>query len=220
MPLSALLFDLDGTLADSDPLHFQAFRTVVRRWGGDFDEDYFATRMSGHSNAEICAALFPALGPADHQRLAAEKEALFRASMDQLQPVAGLHALLDWAGRHALALAVVSNAPRANITAVLTAFDIGARFQAVISGEELARGKPDPLPYRTALAQLGVAPAEAVAFEDALPGLTAAVAADIATVGVLTSHAADGLARAGAALTIADFADPRLRDFLQARRDG
>lgn len=217
MALSALLFDLDGTLADSDPLHFRAFQTAARRWGVDFDEAYFAAHMSGRSNSVICAELLPDHSPQDHLRLAEEKEALFRATVGQLEPVGGLHTFLDWAREQGLALAVVSNAPRANITAILAAFGIADRFHAVVSGEELEHGKPDPLPYATALAQLGVPPAAAVAFEDAVPGLTAAVRAGILTVGVLSGHAPELLARAGAALTVRDFDDAALMDFLRRR---
>lgn len=217
MPLTALLFDLDGTLADSDPLHYQAFQTAARNWGTDFDAEFFATHMSGHSNREICKALLPGRSAEDHRGLAAEKEALFRATVGQLHPIPGLHRLLDWARGNGLALAVVSNAPRANITAIVDAFDIADAFTVLVSGEELGRGKPDPLPYVTALEELGVTAAQAVAFEDAVPGLTAAVRAGIATVGVLTSHPAETLAQAGAAITVADFADPALLPFLRAR---
>lgn len=217
MPLSALLFDLDGTLVDSDPLHFQTFRTVARRWGGDFDRAYFDRHMSGHSNREICRTLFPALDDAGHDRVAADKEQLFRASLSQLAAIAGLHELLAWAGGRGLALAVVSNAPRANIDGVLAALGVTDRFAVTVSSDELPRGKPDPLPYVTALARLGVGPHQAVAFEDAVPGLTAAVRAGLPTVGLLTTQPAEVLAGAGAVLTVRDFADPALARFLEER---
>lgn len=217
MPLSALLFDLDGTLADSDPLHFRAFQTAARRWGVEIDEEYFVAHMSGRSNSVICAELLPDRSDDDRARLASEKEALFRATVDQLTPVAGLHPFLDWAQGQGLALAVVSNAPRANIDAILGAFGIADRFGALVSGEDLARGKPDPLPYATALAELGVAASHAVAFEDAVPGLTAAVRAGIPTVGVTTGHAPERLTQAGASVCVTDFTDPMLMPFLTER---
>lgn len=217
MPLRALLFDLDGTLADSDPLHFLAYRDVLAQRGIPIDEHYFATRMSGHSNADICRTLFPGDSADEHARVAAEKEARFRASLGQIQPVAGLAPLLQWAKQHGLALAVVSNAPRANIVAVLNALAIAGHFPTVISGEELPRGKPDPLPYATALAELGVTAEHAVAFEDAVPGLTAAVRAGLPTVGMLTTQPAEVLIQAGAVTTVRDFIDPALMGFLRGR---
>lgn len=217
MPLRALLFDLDGTLSDSDTLHFHAFQTVARNWGADFDRDYFDTSMSGHSNGEICRTLFPTLTAADHDRIAAEKEALFRACLDRLQPVPGLGSVLDWASGHGLRLAVVSNAPRANVDGTLRALGIGDYFAVTVSAEELPRGKPDPLPYCTALEQLGIAADQAVAFEDAVPGLTAAVGAALPTVGVRTTQPPGVLERAGAVLTVRDFTDPALMPFLNGR---
>lgn len=217
MPLHALLFDLDGTLSDSDTLHFHAFQTVARDWGADFDRAYFDASMSGHSNGEICRTLFPALGAAEHDRIAAEKEALFRACLDRLRPVPGLGEVLDWASGHGLRLAVVSNAPRANVDGTLRALGIGDYFAVTVSAEELPRGKPDPLPYRTALEQLGIAASQAVAFEDAVPGLTAAVGAALPTVGVRTTQPPGVLERAGAVLTVRDFTDPALMPFLNGR---
>lgn len=217
MPLRALLFDLDGTLSDSDTLHFHAFQTVARNWGADFDRDYFDTSMSGHSNGEICRTLFPTLSAADHDRIAAGKEALFRACLDRVQPVPGLGGVLDWASGHGLRLAVVSNAPRANVDGTLRALGISDYFAVTVSAEELPRGKPDPLPYRTALEQLGIAAGQAVAFEDAVPGLTAAVAAALPTVGVRTTQPPGVLERAGAVLTVRDFTDPALMPFLNGR---
>jgi HAD superfamily hydrolase (TIGR01509 family) len=217
MPLRALLFDLDGTLSDSDTLHFHAFQTVARDWGADFDRAYFDTSMSGHSNGEICRTLFPALGAAEHDRIAAEKETLFRASLDRLQPVPGLGEVLDWASGRGLRLAVVSNAPRANVDGTLRALGIAGYFAVTVSAEELPRGKPDPLPYRTALEQLDITADQAVAFEDAVPGLTAAVGAALPTVGVRTTQPPGVLERAGAVLTVRDFSDPALMPFLNGR---
>ena len=217
MPLHALLFDLDGTLSDSDTLHFHSFQTVARKWGADFDRDYFDTSMSGHSNGEICRILFPTLSATDHERIAAEKEALFRGNLNHLQPIPGLSTLLDWARDRALRLAVVSNAPRANVDGTLRALGISDHFAVTVSAEELPRGKPDPLPYRTALEQLGIAAGQAVAFEDAVPGLTAAVAAALPTIGVRTTQPPGVLERAGAVLTVRDFTDPALMPFLNGR---
>lgn len=217
MPLSALLFDLDGTLADSDPLHCEAFHTAARRRGVDFDEAFFASHMSGHSNHEIGDSLFPHLSRAEREQAVQEKEQLFRANLTKLSPVAGLYPLLAWARGKGLALGVVSNAPQANIDGVLAAFKIAADFTVTVSAETLGRSKPDPLPYVTALERLGLTAEQAVVFEDAVPGLTAAVRAGIPSVGVLTSHTADSLLAVGAVLTVQDFADPHLLPWLEAR---
>jgi beta-phosphoglucomutase len=218
MPLRALLFDLDGTLIDSDLLHFEAFRRISAPYGVDFDEAYFLHHMSGHTNAEICAALYPSLTAADHLRIADEKEELFRSLLkDRARAIAGVAGLVDWAAARHLLLGVVSNAPPGNISAVLKALGLEGRFDVEIGGGMAARGKPDPAPYFEALARLGVPADRAVAFEDSPLGVRSAVAAGIATVGLTTTQPEDVLAEAGAALAVHDFTDPRLTAFLSDR---
>ncbi len=213
----ALLFDMDGTLVDSDTVHFQTFQVVAQRWGIQFDRAFFHAQMSGHSNDVVCRNLFPDLSVGQHQQIIQEKEDLFRARVAEVPVISGLMPLLDWARGQGIGMAVVSNAPKTNILALTRALGLDGYFQTLVSGEDVARGKPDPLPYQTALDHLGVSAEQAVAFEDAPPGLRAAVAAGIPTVGVLTSQAADTLTQAGAALCVADFADAGLMAFLEQR---
>ena len=98
MSLRALLFDLDGTLIDSDARHFEAFRRVSAPYGVDFDEAFFLHHMSGHSSAEICGALFPSLSAAGHRRIADDKEALFRHLLTSgASAIRGAVELVDWA---------------------------------------------------------------------------------------------------------------------------
>ena len=98
MSLHALLFDLDGTLIDSDARHFEAFRRVSAPYGVDFDEAFFLHHMSGHSSAEICGALFPSLSAAGHRRIADDKEALFRHLLTSgASAIRGAVELVDWA---------------------------------------------------------------------------------------------------------------------------
>ncbi|MNJ49579.1 Phosphorylated carbohydrates phosphatase [compost metagenome] len=113
-------------------------------------------------------------------------------------------------------MAVVTNAPRANAEHMLGAMALGGRFAHVLVAEELARAKPDPLPYLTGLERLGARAAHALAFEDSVPGVTAASAAGIFTVGVSTSQTAEALQAAGAQLVVADFEDARLWELIQA----
>lgn len=220
MPLSALLFDLDGTLVDSDPGHFQAFQAVSRRHGVELDKEYFARHISGHSNHEICRSLFPHLTSEQQMAVAEEKERLFRANIGALRPIGGLHHFLRWAENAGLSLAVVSNAPEDNILAVLKALDIEGHFAVRVSAEKLSRGKPHPLPYQTALDRLSIPARNAVAFEDAVPGMSSAVAAGIASVGILTTQPANVLRDAGATLVVRDYADDQLLPFLEARSRG
>jgi HAD superfamily hydrolase (TIGR01509 family) len=215
--LKALLFDVDGTLADTDPVHVQAFALYLAPHGLSVDETFYRTRISGRANAAIFADLFPNRSPEEHARFGDEKEALYRELARELAPLRGLPRLLDWARSCGLRLAAVTNGPRVNLEHALEGLGIEGRFEVLIAREDVARAKPDPLPYATALQRLGLGPAEAVAFEDSPAGVTAAMAAGLFTVGLLTSQPAGALREAGADVTIADFDDPALWRVLRER---
>ncbi|WP_280139914.1 HAD family hydrolase [Afifella marina] len=213
--------DLDGTVMNSDPYHFEAFQKTCDKYGAKIDEEIFRTRISGHTNEEICAELFPHIDKSRHAEIADEKEALFRELLERgAEPIAGLPELLSRARAKNWGLALVTNAPIANQQAILAGVGLSDAFDILISADELPRGKPDPLPYRTAMERLGVAPENSVAFEDAIPGLTAAVRAGVPTIGLRTSLAEETLLQAGAALAIRDYHDPRLRPFLLSHIEG
>ena len=201
----ALVFDLDGTLADTDPVHFATYRALLRGHGMEIDEEFYRTRISGRSNAAALADLFPHLDAAEHARIADGKEAAFRAAATALVPLAGLAALLDWAAARGVEVALVTNAPRANAVHMLEVLGLAGRFPVQVLGEELPRAKPHPLPYLTALERLGVAAGEAVAFEDSVPGIRSAVGAGIWTAGLTTGQTPEILLQAGAAIAVPDF---------------
>jgi len=209
--LTALLFDLDGTLTDTDTLHLQAFRQLLREHDGrELSQAQFDAQVSGRANGELFAELFVGASAEQCQALADRKEALFRAMAPYLEPMPGLLRLLEHAQARSLGLCVVTNAPRLNAEHMLAAMGLGQRFEHVLVAEELARAKPDPLPYLTGLQRLGAEAAQALAFEDSLPGVAAASGAGIFTVGVATTQTPERLLAAGAGLVIDDFNDPEL----------
>lgn len=208
--LEALLFDLDGTLTDTDTLHLQALQQLLREQGRELSEAEFDAHVSGRANADMCRYLFPGRPVAKHEAFADRKEARFRALSPTLQPTAGLERLLAHAERRGIGMAVVTNAPRANAQHMLAAMGLAQRFEHVLVAEELARAKPDPLPYLTGLERLGARADHALAFEDSVPGVTAASRAGILTVGLSTSQAPQVLLEAGAQLVVKNFDDERL----------
>lgn len=210
----ALLFDLDGTLVDTDLHHIGAYNELLSGYGRSITVEDYRRQVMGFTNDDIMRRLFPDQSTARHAELADRKEELFRARLSGLQPTAGLLGLLAWADERAYPMAVVTNAPMSNATAMLEALELSHRFQRIIVGETLAHGKPHPLPYQTALDQLGMRPSEAIAFEDSTSGVKSASSAGILTVGMTTSLDEESLRAAGAHDTIRDFDDPRLHCWL------
>ncbi|WP_448572341.1 HAD family hydrolase [Trichothermofontia sp.] len=212
--LTALLFDLDGTLANTDPFHFQAWQAYLRTYNLEIDDRFYRQRISGRLNPDIVQDLLPQLTPEQGQQVADEKEAYFRQLATNLTRLPGLTELLNWSGERGLQQAVVTNAPRANVEFTLTVLDLWDHFPTIIFAAELPIGKPDPAPYQLALDKLQVSPAQAIAFEDSASGIRSAVAAGIPTVGVASTHPPSELAAVGASWVINDFRDRQLWDLL------
>jgi len=215
-----LLFDLDGTLVNTDELHFAAFQTLLADFGRTLTMETYRARIMGASNEAIMRELFPH-EPADvKQQLADRKEALFRAAVTTLEPTRGAIELLDWARRLGIRVGVVTNAPRANADLMLGGIGIADRLDTLVIGEELARGKPDPLPYLTGLERLGGDARRAIAFEDSQSGIRSARGAGLYTFGLRTGLSDDALREAGADEIIDDFAAPALWRMLQRVESG
>jgi len=207
----ALLFDIDGTLADTDALHLQAFNQIFGPHGHVFDRARASKELMGFSNTSISERFLPGQPPERQAAIMAEKEEAFRKlASGQIQPLPGLMKLLDRADRASIPLVAVTNAPRLNAEMMLSGLGIMHRFKAVILGDELAHGKPHPMPYLEGLRAVGAAPDLSLAFEDSRSGIQSASGAGIATIGMRTSLAHGDLVAAGAVCTAEAFDDPEL----------
>ncbi len=215
---SALLFDLDGTLVDTDAEHLVAFQRAFARHGISLDRREYIAKIMGASNEMIGQSFLAHLAPEHREATLAAKEAAYRDAVGELAPIAGAGALIDYANAQGLACAVVTNAPRANADLVLKALGLHDRLPIRVIGGELARAKPDPLPYLTGLELTGARAEHSVAFEDSISGARAAVAAGLAVVGMLTTLDASALLDVGAVLAVKDFTDPRIYQLIESRR--
>lgn len=212
-----LLFDIDGTLVDTDKVHILAFNEIMGRYGIHVDEEVYRHRISGRINGDILADLLPHVPVADHVAIGREKEALFRSMAGAMVPIAGLIDLLDWADMVGLRYAAVTNAPKENAALVLNSLQVKKRFSAVILSDDLDHAKPHPLPYLTGLSRLNGDAARSVAFEDSKSGVTSAHAAGLGVIGITTSLDEATLRSFGANLTAPDYRDDELKRFIQDR---
>lgn len=208
--LIAVLFDLDGTLVNTDPLHYQTWQEILRDYGLEIDQAFYKARISGRLNPLIVQDLLPQISFEAGQQLADYKEARFREIGLSLTPLAGLLDFLAWIETQGLRKAVVTNAPRENVNFLLEVLKLADTFDPVVLAEDAIAGKPDPAPYKLALSLLGVSPKEAIAFEDSCSGIHSAVGAGIYTIGVASTHDPEVLLEAGAAMVIPDFTEKQL----------
>lgn len=210
-PYRALLFDLDGTLAETDSLHLPTWVDVLAPRGVHVDEAFYRENISGRTNYEIIRELLPDLPEEAGRDLGDTKEAGFRERAGELEPLPGLVDFLDGARRRGLKTALVTNAPGENVAAILPALKLQDFFDATVLSEDVEAVKPDPAPYRAALKKLGVAPEEALAFEDSVSGIASSVGAGIPTVGIASTQDPERLRGAGVFVVVEDFTDPELR---------
>ncbi|MGO4569869.1 HAD family hydrolase [Rhizobium sp. 2YAF20] len=213
-PKFSLLFDLDGTLADTDALHLRAFQEVLQGCDSEIDESYYRSHIAGRTNARIIAEAFPEASAEERLALAARKERFYRANLAGVTAVSGASEILEWARESRLRCAVVTTSPRESVEAVLGVLGLRQFFSFLVAGDEVERGKPDPLPYLTALRTLGISERDAVAFEDSLSGIASACAAGLPAIGLVTSLDEEALIAAGAVRTARDFRDVGMRQWL------
>ncbi|MEO1465907.1 MAG: HAD-IA family hydrolase [Cyanobacteria bacterium J06633_1] len=215
--LDAILFDLDGTLADTDSIHFAVWQDILVRYELDIDRSFYRQRISGRTNSKIIKDIIPQLTLEDAWKLATEKEETYRRLANSLLPTPGLERLIELTERARIKRAVVTNAPEDNAVYMLKILRLTDTFPTVIMAKDAPPGKPDPAPYKLALNRLLVKGRQAIAFEDSAAGIRSAVSAGIYTIGITSSHPAEDLLNAGASMTIADFNDQQLWEFLDSK---
>ncbi|PAN48916.2 hypothetical protein PAHAL_9G378000 [Panicum hallii] len=219
-PLEAILFDIDGTLCDSDPIHFCAFRELLQQIGFNdgipITEEFYSANISGGHNDDLARSLFPDMDHDKAMQFMDDKEAFFRKlAPGRLKAVDGLHDLCRWIEGYNLKRAAVTNAPRANAELMLSLLGLTDFFPVLVIGSECDRAKPFPDPYLKALELIGASPDHTFIFEDSASGIRAGVAAGVPVVGLTTRNPAKALSDAGASLLVNDFQDPKLLSVLE-----
>lgn len=213
----ALLFDLDGTLAETDSLHLPTWMDALEPYGVEVDEEFYRDKISGRSTAEVVRELLPELTDEQGRSIGDAKEASFRERASELEPLPGLVDFVERGRKRGMRIALVTNAPEENVKMILLALKLRDFFDTVVLADEVEAVKPDPAPYRAALEKTGVPAEEALAFEDSISGISSSVAAGIPTVGIASSQEPQKLLVAGAFMTAQDFTDPQLRTLIDTQ---
>jgi HAD superfamily hydrolase (TIGR01509 family) len=177
----AYLFDCDGTIADSMPLHYIAWTKVLGEWNCHFDEELFYS-WGGMPIAEIISALNERHGLAmPVEMVSRRKESLYFELLPQLKAIPeALEHIEAQYGR--IPFAVVSGSTRDSVRASLRTLKLLDRFDTLICAGDYLRSKPDPEAFLLGAAKLGVAPGDCLVFEDTEMGIQAATAAGMASV--------------------------------------
>jgi beta-phosphoglucomutase-like phosphatase (HAD superfamily) len=195
--VKAILWDMDGVLADTGEAHYLAWQTLYAERGQSISYEQFAATF-GMANPPIIRLWLGEDVPEEElQRLSQRKEELFRANVRG--HVRLLPGVLEWLARgreRGYRQVVPSSGPMANIIAVVGVLDVADYLDALISGAFLPKSKPDPAIFLRAAATVGASPRESLVIEDGIVGVEAAVRAGMRCVAVTTTHPAHRLAQA------------------------
>jgi HAD superfamily hydrolase (TIGR01509 family) len=177
----AYLFDCDGTIADSMPLHYTAWKSVLSEWNCEFAEELFY-QWGGMPVTEIISTLNQRHGLAmPVEDLKRRKEELFYANLPLMKAVPEVLEHID--ARHGkIPFAVVSGSTRDSVEASLRMLDLLDRFETLVCAGDYAQGKPHPEPFLMAAERLGIMPEHCLVFEDGQMGIDAATAAGMSWV--------------------------------------
>jgi HAD superfamily hydrolase (TIGR01509 family) len=183
-PFKAYLFDCDGTIADSMPLHYVAWKKALGEWGCEFPEDIFYA-WGGMPAAEIIATLAAQHGLAmPVEEVEHRKELLYYELLPKLEAVPEVLEHIEL-GHGRIPFAVVSGSTRESVTKSLELLGLLDKFDTLVCAGDYTRSKPDPEPFLVAAQRLGVAPVDCLVFEDTDMGIQAATTAGMASVKVL-----------------------------------
>jgi beta-phosphoglucomutase len=199
--LRAAVFDFDGVIVDSEPLHYRSLRDALRPEGVEISQEEYLQVYLAYDDREAIRLALERHGedpaPARRERIEARKVDIFARLIPQIPVFEGARDLVR-ALEQDMPLAIASGARHDEVDAILRGVGLRDAFQAIVGAEDAERTKPDPAPYVEAARRLaartgGLAPEECVAFEDSMPGIASALGAGMKVVGVAHSYPAEKL---------------------------
>ena len=208
----ALIFDMDGVLVDSEPLHKRAKELAFRDFGIEFPASTYDS-YKGRPDATMFHEVLAGESVEVIAEILHRKHQWFEKIEHELQPVAGAVDFVEWAARR-YRLAVATSATPRNRIAALQSLGIANRFESLVDTARFTRPKPDPEIFQVATQDLGLNAADCWIIEDSLAGVRAGKAAGSMTVAITTTFDRDSLSAAGAELVVDSF--PQLRHTLEA----
>lgn len=204
--LDAIVFDFDGVIVDSEPLHYQAFVMVGKSIGFEFTYDQYLAQYIGFDDRDAFRLMLAVSGEEPTEQRVAELCAMKQPAFDAIVKmgaasegiaIPGALALMDACAEAGFPIAIASGATRADIELMLELLERRALFDVIVTADDVEHSKPDPASYAMAADRLGVTAGNCLAIEDTAAGLASAKGAGLQTLGLATTGSADALSAAG-----------------------
>ena len=202
----AVVFDMDGVLVDSGAHHREAWIRMLGELGLTAPPEFWKQTIGRSSVDAVPLLLGEPVSPVEARRLARRKQAHYvTLAASGPRAVAGVTEFVQTLARHGVPMAVATSARRLDAMELLGPLALVERFRAIVTVEDVTRGKPDPEIYRLAASRLEVSPEACLVFEDAIVGVQAALRAGMRAFGVATAYDPEDLLASGAERVIATF---------------
>lgn len=203
--LQAAIFDMDGVIIDSHPIHKRAWRRFLESVGRHVTEQDLEFVLDGHKREDILRHFLGDLQGVDLHAYGLRKDALFAEFSEELQLVDGVDEFIGLLLASGVRLGVATSASGTRTDCILRRFDLKHSFQAIVTGNDVAQGKPNPAVFQQACHRLNVHPGNALVIEDAVSGIRGARAAGTMCMGIASQGRERALYDAGAAYVVPNF---------------
>lgn len=200
MNFQAILFDMDGVIVDSEPLHVAAFQSALKRYGHNLTHDHYKRYFAGKTDETGFKLYFDFVGETVSIPVIMDEKAkaYLELAADQLNPYPGVIECIHDLTKRQVPLALVTGSLRVEVDVTLKTFQLIDDFKVVVTAEDVTQSKPSPEGYLKGAKTLGIAPSECLVIEDSQSGVQAARNAKMRCVALTTTHTKEELVGAGA----------------------
>ena len=205
--IHAIIFDMDGVIADSEPLHFQAEQVILKQRGIEaaWSEWSQFTGLPDHIIFQHIVDNFTDGTYSVNELLDAKYQIFLKLLAEKLQPVPGSLDFIRWARDHYEKLALTTSSIKEIQETIFNIFDLHAYFDVIVTGDQLHHNKPHPEPYLKTVSSLNLSAHNCFVLEDSINGIKSAKSAGCYVAGITTSFPEDQLQHAGADLVVDNF---------------
>jgi beta-phosphoglucomutase-like phosphatase (HAD superfamily) len=213
--LRGVIFDLDGVIVDSHPVHKQAWKAFFYSLGKEISDKDLDFVLEGNKREDILRHFLGEITPEQARDYGARKEVIFKLSAQDLKTIGGFDDFLCQIDRVHLPTALASSATRSRVLYMLDLLKLQGRFHVIVTGDDVTKGKPDPMIFRLAADALGLPPSQILVCEDSVNGIDAARQLGMKCLAIAANGRGPLLKTAGADKVSADFTNVRLDDLLE-----
>jgi beta-phosphoglucomutase len=210
--LAGVIFDFDGVIVDSHPLHLEAWKDLFHSMGREVADEELAFVLEGAKREEILRYFLGELNGDQIKLYGEKKQSMFQERAGGLKLVHGFAAFLTEVKSAGVPAAIATSGSRQRVEHALAQFQLHDCFRVIVTGDDVAEGKPNPALFQLAARGIEVEARDILVCEDAVSGVAAAKAAGMKCLAIATNGRCHKLEEAGSDMVIEDFTQVKLED--------